>query len=58
MKEREARTLILAKYNLADAKPTSISMDLTAQFSQNQSPTTGAEAAKMKNKPYRPALGL
>jgi hypothetical protein len=67
MRDRITRTIsfshetyiesILAKYNFADFKPCSIPMDPNTPLSASQSPKTPAEAALMKNIPYREAVG-
>lgn len=66
-RDRDARTIsfsqqtyteaILAKYNLADSKPAAVPMDPGLKLSRDQSPKSVAEAAHMKNVPYRAAVG-
>jgi hypothetical protein len=49
---------ILRRYNFTDCKPLSMPMDPNSQLTKDQSPKTIAEASKMKNVPYRKAIGL
>ena len=66
-RDRDTRTIslsqesyidaILTKYNFADSKPVAIPMDPNLQLSKNHSPQTAAEAARMRNLPFRSALG-
>lgn len=65
--DRDARTLSLSQlsyiesilrcFNLEDARPVSMPMDPHIQLSMAQSPQTASEAAKMRNVPYREAVG-
>ena len=48
---------ILAKYNFSDAKPISVPMDPSVQYSRDQCPTTAAQTTEMKHVPFRSALG-
>jgi len=48
---------ILARFNFNDLKASAIPMDPSAPLLKSQSPTTLAEIAKMKNVPYREAVG-
>jgi hypothetical protein len=48
---------IITKYNFVDAKPAAIPMDTSAQYSQDQCPTSAAQTAEMKLVPFRSALG-
>ena len=67
VRDRDARTItlsqepfveaILAKYNFSDAKPISVPMDPSVQYSRDQCPTTAAQTAEMKRVPFRSALG-
>ena len=66
-RDRDARTIslsqqtyteaILAKYNLTDSKPAAIPMDPGLRLSCDKSPKSIEEAARMKNVPYRAAVG-
>ena len=66
-RDRDARMLalsqhsyiesILRRFNLEDARPVSTPMDPHVQLSVTQSPQTTAEAAEMRNVPYREAVG-
>jgi hypothetical protein len=66
-RDRDARTIsisqepyidaILIKYNFADTKPVSIPMDPNLQLSKNQSPKSAVETARMRQVPFRAALG-
>jgi hypothetical protein len=66
-KDREKRTItlsqesyidsILARFNFTDAKPLSIPMDPNVQYSKTQCPTVPEDIAKMRNIPYREAIG-
>jgi hypothetical protein len=68
IRDRDARTItlsqepfveaIIAKYNHTDAKPISVPMDPSAQYSRDQCPTTTMQTAEMKRVPFRSALGL
>ena len=49
--------LILNRFNFTDAKPVSTPMDPTIRYSKTQCPATLEEKAKMKNIPYREAIG-
>ena len=48
---------ILNRFNFADMKPVSTPMDPTIRYSKTQCPETLNEKAKMKNIPYREAIG-
>ena len=48
---------ILARFNFDDLTPSSILMDPSAPLLKSQSPSTLADIAKMKNIPYREAVG-
>jgi len=48
---------ILARFNFDDLKASAIPMDPSAPLLKSQSPTTLTEIAKMKNVPYREAVG-
>jgi len=48
---------ILARFNFDDLKPVSMPMDRSAPLSKSQSPSKLNEIAKMKNVPYREAVG-
>ena len=48
---------IISKYNFSDLKPISIPMDPSIQLSQFSSPKSIADTARMKNIPYRAAVG-
>jgi len=48
---------ILARFNFDAAKPSSVPMDPSSPLSKSQSPETLADIAKMKNVPYREAVG-
>ncbi|KAJ3503727.1 hypothetical protein NLJ89_g8305 [Agrocybe chaxingu] len=66
-RDRERRTItlsqqsyiesILARFNFTDLKPLSIPMDPNIQFSKSQCPTDPLEVARMRNIPYREAIG-
>ena len=66
-RNREERTIALsqrsyiestiARFNLSDAKPLAIPMDPNMSYSKDQCPTTPEEAARMRNVPYREAIG-
>jgi hypothetical protein len=65
--DRDARTIsisqepyidaLLAKYNFTDVKLVSIPMVPNIQLSRNQSPKSAVEVAKMRQVPFRAALG-
>jgi len=48
---------ILAKFNFSDVKPVSIPLDPHIQLSEKQAPKTTSEVARMRNIPYRQAVG-
>ena len=48
---------IITKFNFDDLKPSSIPMDPSAPLSKSQSPSKHEEIAKMRNVPYREAVG-
>jgi hypothetical protein len=48
---------IVTRFNFDDLKPCSIPMDPSKPLLKSQSPSTLAEKAKMKNVPYREAVG-
>src|ERR1700678_1931671 len=48
---------IILQYNFTDLKPSAIPMDPCAPLSRSQSPTKLADIARMKNVPYREAVG-
>jgi Reverse transcriptase (RNA-dependent DNA polymerase)/gag-polypeptide of LTR copia-type len=48
---------IITKFNFDDLKPLSIPMDPSAPLSKSQSPSKLEDIAKMKNVPYREAVG-
>jgi hypothetical protein len=48
---------ILHHYGLDDLKPTSTPMDLNAQLTSAQSPTTSDDITKMRDVPYHEAIG-
>ena len=48
---------ILSRYNFEDLKPLAIPMDPHLQLSQDDCPSTPADIAAMRHKPYREALG-
>ena len=48
---------IITRFNFNDLKPSSIPMDPAAPLSKSQSPTKLADIAKMRNVPYREAVG-
>ena len=48
---------ILKKFSLAGAKPYATPIVPGASYSQNDSPTSPAEEVRMKNTPYREAIG-
>lgn len=48
---------ILARFNFDDLKPSAIPMDPAVPLLKSQSPTTLADIAKMRNVPYREAVG-
>jgi hypothetical protein len=48
---------ILTKYNFTDLKPLATPIDPTVPLSKNQSPSKLEDVAKMKNVPYREAIG-
>ena len=48
---------ILAKYNFVNMKPVSILLNPHIQLSEKQSPKTMNEIARMRNIPYRQAIG-
>lgn len=66
-RNREARTLSLSQvsyidsiircFNLEDAKPVTTPMEPAVHLSATQSPQTAAEAAEMRDVPYREAVG-
>ncbi|TFY51058.1 hypothetical protein EVJ58_g10760 [Rhodofomes roseus] len=66
-RNREARTLslsqvsyiesIIRRFNLEDAKPVTTPMEPQVHLSATQSPQTAAEAAEMRDVPYREAIG-
>src|SRR5258708_31896945 len=61
--KRDHRTLaarlhrLLARFNFDDLNPSSIPMDPSTPLLKSQSPSTLADIAKMKNVPYREAVG-
>ena len=67
IRNRAARTLslsqtayieaIVRRFGLEDAKPLSTPMDPHVQLTTEQSPSTTAEVAEMRNVPYREAVG-
>jgi hypothetical protein len=48
---------IISRYNFDDARPLSMPMDPSIKLSKNDSPRTAADMGKMRNKPYREAVG-
>jgi transposase InsO family protein len=48
---------IITRFNFNDLKPSAIPMDPSAPLSKSQSPTKLEDIAKMKNVPYREAVG-
>ena len=48
---------ILRRFNFTDLKPVSTPMDPTIRYSKTQCPETLEEKARMKNIPYREAIG-
>ena len=48
---------IITRYNFNDLKPSAIPMSPSAPLTKSQSPTTLAGIAKMRNVPYREAIG-
>ena len=48
---------IITRFNFNDLKPLSTPMDPSTQLSQSQSPTKLIDIGKMKNVPYREAVG-
>ena len=48
---------ILTRFNFDDVKPASTPMDPTTPLTKSQSPSTLGDIAKMKNVPYREAVG-
>jgi hypothetical protein len=48
---------IITRFNFNDLKPLSIPMDPSVPLSKSQSPTKVEDVAKMKNVPYREAVG-
>jgi len=48
---------ILTRFNFDDLKPSAIPMDPSASLLKSQSPTTLTGVARMKNVPYREAVG-
>jgi hypothetical protein len=48
---------IIARFNFEDAKPVSMPMDPNVSLSKGQSPSKLADVAKMRNVPYREAVG-
>jgi Reverse transcriptase (RNA-dependent DNA polymerase) len=48
---------IITRFNFDDLKPSSVPMDPSAPLLKSQCPTLLAEIAKMKNVPYREAVG-
>ena len=48
---------IILRYNFTDLKPSAIPMDPCAPLLKSQSPTKLADIARMKNIPYREAVG-
>ena len=48
---------IITKFNFDDLKPSSIPIDPSAPLSKSQSPSKIEDIAKMKNVPYREAVG-
>jgi reverse transcriptase-like protein len=48
---------IITKYNFDDLKPSATPMDPSAPLSKSQSPTKLEDIAKMRNVPYREAVG-
>jgi hypothetical protein len=48
---------ILERFNFTDLKPVSTPMDPTIRYSKTQCPQTLEEKARMKNVPYREAIG-
>jgi transposase InsO family protein len=48
---------ILRRFNFEDCKALSLPMDPNSQLTKDQCPKTVAEAARMKNVPYREAVG-
>jgi Reverse transcriptase (RNA-dependent DNA polymerase)/GAG-pre-integrase domain len=48
---------IVTKFNFDDLKPSAIPMDPSAPLSKSQSPTLLDDIAKMRNVPYREAVG-
>jgi hypothetical protein len=49
---------IITKYNFDDLKPSATPMDPSAPLSKSQSPTKLDDISKMRNIPYREAVGL
>ena len=49
--------VIITKFNFDDLKPSSIPMDPSAPLLKSQSPTKLDDIAKMRNVPYREAMG-
>lgn len=48
---------IITQFNFNDLKPSSIPIDPSAPLSKSQSPSKLEDIAKMKNVPYREAIG-
>jgi len=48
---------MLSQYSFENVKPVTMPMDPSMHFSTSQSPKTTQEFAKMKDKPYREAVG-
>ena len=48
---------IITRFNFDDLKPSSIPMDPTAALGRSQCPTSLVDIARMKNVPYREAVG-
>jgi hypothetical protein len=57
LSQRAYLEAIIARYGFADTKPRAVPMDPHLHLSREQCPTTVEDFAKMKDKPYREALG-
>ena len=57
LSQRSYLASILRRYGFEDLKPVSISMDVNICLTTAQSPSTPAEYAEMRDKPYHEAVG-
>jgi transposase InsO family protein len=57
LSQRSYIDAVLRRYNLEDARPVSIPMDVQVRYTSAQSPQTTEQIAEMRDVPYREAVG-